>query len=365
MRKITILLLLVTLLFGCSQSSPDIYYAKPREEYQVYREHLPNDVKKKAYDAILDAQLKLLDSIYLQGIALSELEEIVQNIKDDHPELYYIDDQYEYVTDSSYEETKTIEYKPLYRMTKETIIDKNKQIEDYTTPIINEACKKETDYEKVKYIYDYLIDHTTYDEKSEDNQNILSVFLNKTTVCAGYAKGMQFLLNKLDIPCAYITGLPLIDNDKMQDAHAINMVELDGHYYYFDATNGDMNTKSTELRYMYFAMSQNQMKEQFRPYTNDIIEESTSEKDSYYHRYDSYFKEANQEQMATLIAKRLNEKGPFRLVYQCMNQDIAKEIAKMLEHDDYLFNMTGKRAFNYYEFKSLNVYAYILDGQPI
>ena len=45
-----------------------------------------------------------------------------------------------------------------------------------------------------------------YDDAAEDNQNICSVFIGKKSVCAGYSKAMQYLMEKQGLFCTYVTG---------------------------------------------------------------------------------------------------------------------------------------------------------------
>jgi hypothetical protein len=63
------------------------------------------------------------------------------------------------------------------------------------------------------------------------------VFVDKKAVCAGYAKAMQYLLNRMGIECLYVTS----------DTHAWNIVKLEGDYYHMDVTWGDgSNTKKDQ-----------------------------------------------------------------------------------------------------------------------
>ena len=73
------------------------------------------------------------------------------------------------------------------------------------------------------------------------NQSAYSALVNGRTVCAGYARAFQYLLQQMDIPCYYCTGYA-------GEAHAWNIVALDDGYYNVDVTWDD----SDGGRYDYF-----------------------------------------------------------------------------------------------------------------
>ena len=91
-----------------------------------------------------------------------------------------------------------------------------------------------SDYEKIKYVYEYLINTTDYDAGSPNNQNIQSALLGHNSVCAGYSKAFQYILHRMGMFCTYVTGKTTDGSD-----HGWNMVRIDGVYYHVDVTWGD------------------------------------------------------------------------------------------------------------------------------
>ena len=86
----------------------------------------------------------------------------------------------------------------------------------------------------VKYIYEYLVQTIDYDESAPDNQNIYSSLVGKRSVCAGYSRAAQYLLEQMGIECIYVTG-----TIRGQGSHAWNIVKCNDTYYQMDVTFGD------------------------------------------------------------------------------------------------------------------------------
>ncbi len=162
-----------------------------------------------------------------------DLQYVFQCVYNDHPEIYWIDG-YSYVRHTQNDEIVYLTFTGKYIYTEEEVRLNQVSIDQYVASCFAGISSSASEYEKVKYVYEYIIENTEYNMEARDNQNILSVFLYGESVCQGYAKAMQYLLNKLDVECTMVVGSVISG-----EGHAWNLVNIDGAYYYVDATWGD------------------------------------------------------------------------------------------------------------------------------
>ena len=85
--------------------------------------------------------------------------------------------------------------------------------------------------------YLYIIDTVDYVDGASDNQNLISALVNGQSVCAGYARAYQYLLQKSGIQSVYVHGNSL--NDDGWGSHAWNIVRCGDKYCHIDTTYGD------------------------------------------------------------------------------------------------------------------------------
>ena len=196
----------------------------------MYYYSLLDDKQKDCYDQISEAAGSMDSSVVLAEITHDEMDLIFQAVQYDHPEYFWIESSYSYrnVGDSN-----NMELIFNYNCTGDEKADRESTVRGQSAEIIADAPAGGSDYEKVKYVFETLVDRTEYDLNAPDNQNIYSVFGNWTTVCAGYAKATKYLLDQLGVECIYVTG------NAEGEAHAWNIVSCDENYYYVDTTWGD------------------------------------------------------------------------------------------------------------------------------
>lgn len=132
--------------------------------------------RKIDYDKVCDAIENEEASVELEGIDKDQLARIFQSVYLDWPEYFWLDClQYTYNTNpTGVILNLNYNYTGAEREKREAI--EKQQSEE----ILAGVPAGGSDYDKVKYVFETLVDMTEYDLSAPDNQNIYSVFGNWT-----------------------------------------------------------------------------------------------------------------------------------------------------------------------------------------
>lgn len=191
------------------------------------------------YAEILLVYQNQQSGIPLCSTDVNAVEKVSTCVLLDYPEIFYTDgysyEQYKFAGN-----IQKISYFPNYIMTSEEISQNQAMIEQVVNEYLAELPQNASDYDKVKYVYEMVILNTEYNLDAPDNQNICSVFLGRESVCLGYAKAVQYLLQRINVEATVVTGSVLTG-----ESHAWNLVKINGQYYYVDATWGDASYTGT------------------------------------------------------------------------------------------------------------------------
>ena len=129
--------------------------------------------------------------------------------------------------------------------------EQNKELADKVEEIIQYLnLDGKDDYDKIYEIYNYVCQNVEYDWEILDRvsewdgglgygQLAYEALCEGKSVCAGIARAMNLLLDRVGISSYYVIG------SYFGAAHAWNLVELDGVYYFVDAT-ADLNKDTYE-----------------------------------------------------------------------------------------------------------------------
>ena len=300
--------------------------------------------EQQLYVDILSTLLRFETEVTLNTTSAEKLDKIFQCVLMDHPEIFYIDG-YKYTEYTVGEEIRRLTFSGNYLYAKEEADKRTEQINQSVRDMLSGIDKKATEYEKVKYVYETIIDRTEYDLSATDNQNICSVFIGGRSVCQGYAKATQYLLRELGIASGMVIGTV-----KNGEGHAWNIVRIDGEWYYVDTTWGDayyrlnpdnaitVGNETPSINYDYLCVTTAQLKQTHTIESIVPLPECTSMEANYYVREGAYFTEYDEEKIKSLFERAQREKRETVTV-KCENDRIYEELYEklILEQKVFLF----------------------------
>lgn len=239
-KGILFLGLLMLIMGGCTVPEPpyiEVTTDASVFEERFYYEQLSESeqlIYQELYEGIMTEQTE----IYTHSTDPDEANEILLSVVYDFPEIFWTDGSATATTHGQAVARGTYTVvKPVYEYSGEKKEQMQREIDAAVEDIINSVPTEYDEYGKIKYIYEYLINTVEYVENAPDSQNLYSSLVNHGTVCAGYAKANQYLLNELGIECIYVLGTAT--EGERTDNHAWNIVKCNGNYYYIDLTWAD------------------------------------------------------------------------------------------------------------------------------
>lgn len=221
---------------------------------EISRPYSYNQLSEKQmyiYDAVIAAAEKLKTDVPLStvmDISADDYCEVYQQIYNDEHALFYIDTKMQYAMNTN---TKKLASAIIfYKYSDEKIAEMQKAIDKEVQRVLDGITPDMTEYDKVKYFYDYLASSVVYDESTENCRDIYGVFVDKKAICGGYSKAFSHLCDKVGIETATVTG------DADGEAHMWNMVKIDGQWYNIDITYAVTESElGSYVRYDYFCVT--------------------------------------------------------------------------------------------------------------
>jgi hypothetical protein len=238
------------------------------------------------------------------------------------------------------------------------------KIDQYTLSFLTGISKKAPDYDKVKYTYEYLINNTEYVLNSQENQNICSVMIFHQSVCLGYAKSMQYLLNELGVPCTVVEGYAATG-----DPHAWNLVRINQAYYYVDVTWGDSSYTNgnspvrlySGVNYEYLNITSDELT---KGHTIDNVvplPRCVEIRDNYFVKEGLYFESFNSVALSARFEEAQN-RGADHITIKCANDSSFQEMKYYLLDEQKVFDyLPGEtQSLSYSENKDMNTLTFLL-----
>ncbi|MCC8067462.1 MAG: hypothetical protein LIO94_10255 [Clostridiales bacterium] len=345
-------------------------FASSVEEY--YYNNLPEELHE-AYREIYVHLMRNEDAgDFLTAVSAEAFWQAYYAVLADHPEIFWTD------TSAQVEESALTGTVVSYHFDVTVEADERdamrSELEAAADTCIAQIPSDASDYEKIKAVYEYIIDTTEYDADSTDSQNIQSALLYHTSVCAGYSRAFQYILHRMGLFCTYVTGTIINGGD-----HGWNMVRIteaeqseetlagvpavaaDEEYYYVDVTwgdpvfagnIGDYDTENT-INYNYLCCTGEDLFKTHIPDDSIPLPECTSDAYDYYKLNGYYYESFDWDTVYQALMESVWA-DETRIVMKFGNEEAYEAAQSALFEQDllndagqYLMRQNGVTTWNY------------------
>lgn len=150
-----------------------------------------------------------------------------------NPDFWYMYDGLIATTKNGY--VDVVSLRKLYD--DKTIEAGNKLINETSKKIANLARAQKTEYDKVKFVYDYMIDKYGYDYGLV-NLDLYKLYSQKFATCTAWSLAFKDIMQELGIGCEITLSFPI--------RHEWNSVKIDGQWYNIDTSGGVIYAQQSE-----------------------------------------------------------------------------------------------------------------------
>lgn len=168
-------------------------------------------------------------------------------------------------------------------------------------------------------------------DKIDYLRTICGVFIKGTAVCEGYARAVQYLLQKCGVECAEAAG----NITDKEEAHAWNIVKIDGDYYYIDTTWDDSSNtvqkvKSRDYGFSYFCITTDELQ---RTRDTDLcpveMPDCSATRANYYYHNKLVLESYDLEKLKQMAADAVRRKAS-NITFKCATKSLYEQALKRL-----------------------------------
>ena len=310
-RLIPFLLALLLALSGCGGPAdlvlsavqvdePPADYAAEAEGFRFARSGLTPQ-QQAVYDRLaagLEAQEEVIGELYPDT---ELIQTAIEAIDRDYPEYFWFSGSGRIETTLMGDTPIRAEYRPEYLMDRETRSEVQARINAWESGCLAGLPQGASDYEKALHVYRYIIDHADY--QTVEGNSIVNIMVDGKGLCGCYAKTAQYLLNRMGMDCAYISGRA------GGDSHAWNLIWPDGVPCWMDVTWGDPvfegGQSSDGPSYEYFGITTADLLRNHRIDPGQNEPDCVSEDYHYFRRSGLYFESYDEGALVNAMAATL------------------------------------------------------------
>jgi hypothetical protein len=227
--------------------NPDTFVGDPASRPDPERDfayaQLASPEERSLYVVLLSGLKGHAETISFNPSPSTAVKNAVDAVLADHPELFWTEGAYTYTGISN---TTVTSISPDYTLDEQTSTQLNAQLEKTADDFLATLDPDASEFDRTMAIHDHLVDSTAYDlaeyhavsvPNDHDDYSIVGPLINGRAVCQGYSKAFQYLMQRDDRFCTYVSGTAT--NELGTQTHAWNMVRIDGVYSYVDCTFDD------------------------------------------------------------------------------------------------------------------------------
>lgn len=354
----------IGIYWGRQPQAPSRVEHQPHRQQQeaAYAYSTLNETQKEVYDQMVYAIEERKEYVSLATTDQEEMKKAYWAVRYDHCEYFWTDSyRYEVFTNRK-GETTALYFRPEFTMDEKQQEEYQKQIDASADQMLEGISDEASDYEKALYVYRTLIEQTEYVVDSENNQNIISTFVNHETVCQGYSYGAQYLLNRLGVACTTVCGTAEGTN------HSWNLLVMDGEYYYMDVTWGEaeywasveaddqaQGTKDV-VNYSYFGVSDadENFISQHKAFDYVPMPECTAMENNYFVHEGLYFEQWDPDQAGSAIRKAYDQ-GQSTVSLKFANEDLYDQAFYYLIEENNWSRYCNEKQIAYVDGFDMNV----------
>ncbi len=322
------------------EEEPVIIESVSKDKY-VYQQLTVEE--QRVYDQLYDATLGFREEVIVSTIDCDVIERAYAALQSDYADFFWIKG-FRYTEYTRNGRTVKISVHPTYTMTQEEQVTAKEQIEQEAEEYLSLVPEEADAYTIEKIFYEELAERVDYDLNAENNQNIYSAFVTKSTVCQGFTRALQYLLEKKGIQSVNISGYADGEN------HAWNLVFLDGNPYYTDVTWGKTSCVRgkedlMKVNYAWMNMTTEEIEATHTPAVDFELPVCSDPSMGYFVRENKYLDEMDPDRFGEML-QSAKENGDSYVVCQFASQEL------LLQYKQYFIE--EQHIFDYYEVDTMN-----------